>query len=133
MFHHARPNRTAKPGDWLSLDNAFDKRGARRAFLTFRFHDLRHSFVTRKLSEGVAVQLVMRYVGDADERRRSAIHISAWSTCCLWSTQLLRQNGQRREVSAQPSSHDSHTPTYKERGSERESRRPLSRELVKAA
>jgi integrase len=67
VFHHARPNRSAKPGDRLaSLYNAF-KHAARAAGVPdVRFHDLRHSFVTRKLSEGVAAQLVMRYVGHAD-------------------------------------------------------------------
>jgi integrase len=67
VFHHARPNRSAKRGDRLaSLYNAFRQAARAAGFPDLRFHDLRHSFVTRKLSEGVAAQLVMRYVGHAD-------------------------------------------------------------------
>ena len=67
VFKHVTPNRSARPGDRLeSLYLAF-KRAARSAGLPdLRPHDLRHCFVTRKLAEGVPVQLVSRYVGHAD-------------------------------------------------------------------
>ena len=38
----------------------------RRSLERLRPHDLRHAFVTRKLAEGVPVQLVSKYVGHAD-------------------------------------------------------------------
>jgi integrase len=67
VFKHLRPNRSARLGDRLeSLYVAF-KRAAKSAGLpNLRPHDLRHCFVTRKLAEGVPVQLVSRYVGHAD-------------------------------------------------------------------
>ncbi|MCH7473466.1 MAG: tyrosine-type recombinase/integrase [Gemmatimonadetes bacterium] len=43
------------------------KKAAKAAGLErLRPHDLRHAFVTRKLAEGVPVQLVSKYVGHAD-------------------------------------------------------------------
>lgn len=67
VFKHLTPNRTKRPGDRLeSLYRAF-KRAAKAAGVPdVRPHDLRHCFVTRKLAEGVAVQLVSRYVGHTD-------------------------------------------------------------------
>ena len=67
VFKDLRSDRTARPGDRLGTLYPAFKRVARPLGLTkLRPHDLRHSFVTRKLAEGVPAQLVMRYVGHAD-------------------------------------------------------------------
>ncbi len=67
VFKHLRPDRDARPGDRIqSLYRAFKRAAHVAAVTTLRPHDLRHAFVTRKLAEGVAAQLVMRYVGHAD-------------------------------------------------------------------
>jgi integrase len=67
VFKHTRSDRTARPGDRLGTLYPAFKRVARPLGLTkLRPHDLRHSFVTRKLAAGVPAQLVMKYVGHAD-------------------------------------------------------------------
>ncbi len=67
LFKHVTSNRDARPGDRLeSLYVAFKQAARASGFPALRPHDLRHSLVTRKLAEGVPVQLVSRYVGHAD-------------------------------------------------------------------
>jgi len=67
LFKHLTSDRDARPGDRIqSLYRAFKKAAARAGLDRLRPHDLRHCFVTRKLAEGVPVQLVSRYVGHAD-------------------------------------------------------------------
>jgi integrase len=64
IFKHLRRSRDAEPGQRVQRVYRGFKAAARRAdLLALRPHDLRHSFVTRKLAEGVPAQLVMRYVG----------------------------------------------------------------------
>jgi len=66
LFRHLGSDCTRTRTRARSLYDSF-KRAARKIGLpTLRPHDLRHAFVTRKLAEGVAAQLVMRYVGHAD-------------------------------------------------------------------
>ena len=67
VFKHLRRNHSARPGDRLeSLYLAFKRAATAAGLPDLRPHDLRHCFVTRKLAEGVPVQLVSRYVGHAD-------------------------------------------------------------------
>jgi integrase len=67
VFKHLRPDRSAQPGDRIErLYRSFRKAARAICLDQLRPHDLRHSFVTRKLAEGVPVQLVSRYVGHAD-------------------------------------------------------------------
>jgi integrase len=67
VFKHLRPDRDAHPGDRiLSLYRAFKKAAKAAIIADLRPHDLRHCFVTRKLADGVAAQLVSKYVGHAD-------------------------------------------------------------------
>ena len=67
VFKHLRRSRDAEPGQRIDRVYRGFKSAAKRIGLpTLRPHDLRHAFVTRKLAEGVAAQLVMRYVGHAD-------------------------------------------------------------------
>ena len=64
VFKHLRPNRSARPGDRLeSLYLSFKKVAKAAELPELRPHDLRHCLVTRKLAEGVPVQLVSKYVG----------------------------------------------------------------------
>ena len=67
VFKHLRPNRSARSGDRLeSLYLAFKKAAKRAGLVSLRPHDLRHCFITRKLAEGIPVQLVSKYVGHSD-------------------------------------------------------------------
>ena len=67
LFKHLRPDREARPGDRIaSLYLAFKKSARAAGLPNLRPHDLRHCFVTGKLADGVAAQLVSRYVGHAD-------------------------------------------------------------------
>jgi len=67
VFKLLRWDRTAKPGDRVAcLYESFKTRAKALGWPKLRPHDLRHSFVTRKLAEGVPAQLVMQYVGHAD-------------------------------------------------------------------
>ena len=59
LFKHLRSDREARPGDRIqSLYRAFKKAAKAAGFTELRPHDLRHCFVTRKLAEGIAAQLV---------------------------------------------------------------------------
>jgi len=67
LFKLLRPDRSARSGDRIKrLYDAFKEAAKAAGLVRLRPHDLRHSFVTRKLAEGVPAQLVMRYVGHAD-------------------------------------------------------------------
>ena len=67
VFKHLRRSRDAEPGQRIDrVYRGFKSAAHRIGIPTLRPHDLRHSFVTRKLAEGVPAQLVMRYVGHAD-------------------------------------------------------------------
>jgi len=67
LFKQLRPDRSTQPGDRLAgIYMAFKRAAKPLGLANLRPHDLRHSFVTRKLAEGVPAQLVMRYVGHAD-------------------------------------------------------------------
>lgn len=67
VFKHLRRSGDAEPGQRIERVYRGFKSAAKRAELAdLRPHDLRHSFVTRKLAEGVPVQLVSKYVGHAD-------------------------------------------------------------------
>jgi integrase len=64
VFKHLREHLRAQPGDRLDGVLHQFKRAAQRAGLPdVTPHGLRHSFITRKLAEGVPVQLVQHYVG----------------------------------------------------------------------
>jgi integrase len=66
VFKHLKWNRSAKPGDRCeSLYESFKARAKALGLPRLHPHCLRHSFVTRKLAEGVPAQLVMSYVGHA--------------------------------------------------------------------
>ena len=67
VFKHLRRSRGAEPG--MRIENIYRgfKSTARRIGIReLRPHDLRHSFVTRKLAEGRPAQLVSKYVGHSD-------------------------------------------------------------------
>jgi integrase len=64
VFKHLRRSRDAEPGQRIERVYRGFKAAAKRAGLPdLHPHCLRHSFVTRKLAEGVPVALVSRYVG----------------------------------------------------------------------
>jgi integrase len=67
VFKHLRRSRGAEPG--MRIENIYRgfKSAARRIGIPeLRPHDLRHSFVTRKLAQGIPAQLVSKYVGHSD-------------------------------------------------------------------
>ena len=67
VFKHLRRSRDAEPGQRIERVYRGFKSAAKRIGLPgLRPHDLRHGMVTRKLAEGVPVQLVSKYVGHAD-------------------------------------------------------------------
>jgi integrase len=67
LFKHLKTHHSASPGDKLRSIYRQFKSAAKTARLhRLRAHDIRHSFITRKLADGVPVQLVSKYVGHAD-------------------------------------------------------------------
>ena len=75
-------DRGARPGDRLAcVYESFKTRAKALGWPTLRPHDLRHSWVSRKMAEGAPAQLVMRYVGHVYQRRRCAIRTWCRSIC----------------------------------------------------
>ena len=66
VFRHLGSGSQGTRGRARSLYDSFKRAAKKIGLPRLRPHDLRHAFVTRKLAEGVAAQLVMRYVGHAD-------------------------------------------------------------------
>jgi len=78
----ATRDRGARPGDRLAcVYESFKTRAKALGWPTLRPHDLRHSWVSRKMAEGAPAQLVMRYVGHVYQRRRCAIRTWCRSIC----------------------------------------------------
>jgi integrase len=101
LFKHLTANRSARPGDRMeSLYLAFKKAAKASGFPELRPHDLRHSFVTRKLAEGAPVQLVSKYVGHsslsvtlcshATKAKRGLIGVVGWRSSTQLSTKRER-------------------------------------------
>lgn len=67
IFHHRKSKMSIRRGDRIkNMRHSFQRAAARVGLQGLRPHDMRHCFVTRKLAEGVSVQLVQRYVGHAN-------------------------------------------------------------------